>query len=451
MPQRLPSGNWREVIRRKGLGLHTATFPTKQAALRWKAAKLSQLYKTKGVVVVGQTLATTMAEYFNSARYLQKAPGTRSRERCCEAPILYVNGDGTAKRPRQWTNNPVDIIDGLDIQTYIDTRGQEHSFKNAERPISPDSIRLEVRLLSAVFKHAVQCRYREGNPALARQSGYLLPRSNIRDTRITPSQESSLSRTASNHAALSRRTNSSLHPWLEFVRATGCRPGEAAKIELDWVRLDKSYVDIPRRGTKKRHPRRVLLTSELIEIFQPQLQRARNARSRYLFFSHSRKNAKETVPYRYNTAWRHIRELAGVKAEAHGMRREYISRLFEQSSLTDGQIALLVGDVNPMSLEPYKHLRATELRAQHDAFQAVQAAGRKSATTQDMREGLIRLGIDMSAFTPEFQDFLAGGGEGEWAEYTDPASYRNEPESPMMAETRRNHKKLLRSIRGGTK
>jgi hypothetical protein len=56
MPQLLPSGNWREVIRRKDLGLHTATFPTKQAALRWKAAKLSQLYKAKGVVVVGQTL-----------------------------------------------------------------------------------------------------------------------------------------------------------------------------------------------------------------------------------------------------------------------------------------------------------------------------------------------------------------------------------------------------------
>ena len=54
------------------------------------------------------------------------------------------------------------------------------------------------------------------------------------------------------------------------------------------------------------------------------------------------------------------------------MRREYIARCFEQSSLTDGPVALLVGDVNPMSLEPYKHLRATELRAQYDAFQASQ-------------------------------------------------------------------------------
>jgi hypothetical protein len=193
------------------------------------------------------------------------------------------------------------------------------------------------------------------------------------------------------------------------------------------------------------------LTSEFVEILNPQLQRARNARSRYLFFSHSRKNTKATVPYRYNTAWRHIRELSGVKVEAHGMRREYISRLFEQSPLTDGQIALLVGDVNPKSLEPYKHLRATELRAQHNAFQAVQAAGRKSATAQDMREGLSKLGIHMSAFTPEYQDFLAGGGEGEWATYEDPASYRDEPESPFMAETRRNHKKLLRSIKRGTK
>ena len=68
-----------------------------------------------------------------------------------------------------------------------------------------------------------------------------------------------------------------------------------------------------------------------------------------------------------------------------------------------------------------------------------------------MREGLIKLGIDMSAFTPEFQDFLAGGGEGEWAKYEDPASYRDGSESPFMAETRRDRKKLLRSIRRRSK
>jgi integrase len=451
MAQLLPSGNWREVIRRKGLGLHTATFPTKQAALRWKAAKLSQLYKAKGVVVVGQTLAITMAEYFNSARHLQKAPGTRSREKCCEAPVLYINGNGMAKRPRAWTNNPIDIIDGLDVQSYIDARSQEKSLRNSAQSISPDSIRLEVRLLSAVFKHAVQCRYREGNPALARQSGYVLPRSNIRDTRITPSQESSLSLSASNHVALSRRTNPSLHPWLEFVRATGCRPGEAAKVELDWVHLDKGYVDVPRRGTKKRHPRRVLLNGALVEILRHQLQRARNARSPYLFFSHSRKNASETIPYQYNTAWRHIRELAGVKAEAHGMRREYISRLFEQSALTDGQIALMVGDVNPMSLEPYKHLRATELRAQYDAFQALQDEGRKREAAKSVVEGLQTLGIDLGAFPPALQDLLQGKVDPEMEEYTDPVSYRTGDLSPQTVEIIRSHKELMRSARRKSK
>ncbi len=215
MAQQLPSGNWREVIRRKGLGLHTATFPTKQAALRWKAAKLSQLYKAKGVVVVGQTLAMTMAEYFNSARHLQKAPGTRSREKCCEAPVLYINGDGVAKRPRAWTNNPIDIIDGLDVQSYIDARSQEKSLRNSAQSISPDSIRLEVRLLSAVFKHAVQSRYREGNPALANRAAmcYL---AQIFATHALRRHRNPRCRSRQVITwSYSRRTNPSLHPWLE--------------------------------------------------------------------------------------------------------------------------------------------------------------------------------------------------------------------------------------------
>jgi integrase len=381
-----------------------------------------------------------------STRHLQKAPGTRSREKCCEAPVLNISGDRTAKA-REWTNNPIDGIDGLDIQAYIDTRLQEKSLRDGDRGISPDSIRLEVRLLSAVFKHAVQCRSRDSNPALARQSGYVLPRSNVRDTRLTPSQESAISQSAYDQVAFSRRTNPSLFPWLEFVRATGCRPGEAARIELDWLNIDKRHVDIPRRGTKKRYPRRVLLTELMIEILAPQVVRAQDAGSPYLFFSFSNRKPGEIVPYRYNTGWRQVRKQAGVKMEAHGLRRNFISQLFETSQLTDGQIALLAGDINPMSLEPYKHLRATALRPQYEAFQALQDSQRSHS---EKKEAVIRandrLGIDLEN-NPELLQKLLESQHISIADRIDPAIERREMGDAQWIEESKLHRRLLRESR----
>ena len=54
------------------------------------------------------------------------------------------------------------------------------------------------------------------------------------------------------------------------------------------------------------------------------------------------------------------------------MRHEVISRLFEDTDLSDSQIAALVGDVNVLSLAPYKHLRVGKLRGKQDAHIAEQ-------------------------------------------------------------------------------
>jgi integrase len=370
LAQQLPSGHWRAVIRRKSLGTHSAVFPTREAALRWRAEKLAALYKAKSATSTAPALKDVVAEYLLSVRYLRKAPGTQTREKCAVAPLLFVGGR-KGGNPRPWSEHPVDIIDGLDIQNYIDTRTREPCQRNTGKTVSPDSVRLEVRLLSCVFKHAVQRRYRQGNPALARHSGFDLPPSNVRDTRISSVDEFHLYDHAYGRICDSRRANAALYPWLKFVGATGCRPGEAARIELAWYNVEARHIDIPRRGTKKRNPRRVLITEALAAELQAQFDRAISAGSKYLFFSKSRKSG-EPIPFQYSTGWRAVRKLAGVTSEAHGMRRELISRLFESSGLTDGQIALIVGDVNVMSLEPYKHLRATELRAQYDAFQQAQ-------------------------------------------------------------------------------
>ena len=167
-------------------------------------------------------------------------------------------------------------------------------------------------------------------------------------------------------------------------------------------------MDVTRRGSKKRNPRRIILTDDLVELVTAQMACARRVGSPYLFYSLTRATG-EWQPYQYSSAWRRTRKLADVKVEAHGMRREGISRFFERSSLTDGQIALLVGDVNPMSLEPYKHLRSEELRPQMEAFGILQKERTDRAEASNLKLLMERLGINSSQLPPELNAWMDGG------------------------------------------
>jgi hypothetical protein len=100
----------------------------------------------------------------------------------------------------------------------------------------------------------------------------------------------------------------------------------------------------------------------------------------------------------------------GLTVEAHGMRREFISRLFEfpASTLNDGQIALLVGDVNPASLEPYRYLRSEQLRNVHEAFVQSQTAARRDEQDASIRAALMQLRDAGMKLSPKQREMLAG-------------------------------------------
>jgi integrase len=404
MAHQLPSENWRVLIRRKGFPLESRVFGSEAEANLWERQRLAHLTRSGRASALVPTLAEVVRGYLKTTRFEDKAPGTQYRELCCAQSVLFLDpmpkgvlnralrlADPnplieTDRRARPIAGRGIDRIDGRDLQDHIDVRSKEMSHLT-KKQISPDSVRLELRFLSAVFKFAVQQRYRESNPAIVRLSGLKMPTPRRRDTRISHAQEQEILSEAYARSWSSLRSNPSFFPWLELVRNTGCRPGEAAKIELAWVDLDKGIIDVPRRGTKKRNPRRVLLTARLVNILAPQLVRALTAGSPYLFFSHSR--AGELVPYRYHSSWKAVARKAGSSCEAHGMRRELISRLFEDTLLGDGQVALLVGDVNPASLEPYRYLRSEKLRRHFEAFEAVQTKARRQADL-DMDRGVLR-------------------------------------------------------------
>jgi integrase len=403
----LPSGRWREQIRKKDFGYYKGAFDTEAEALQWKQETLATLSEKKAKERgQGKALSDVIDEYLKSAKFLRKAPGTQRREKSSALAILNIRSERTKLVRRDWATRQIDLIDVNDLDEYIAQRMTEVTIRG--NPVSNDSIRLEVRFLSPVFKLAVRKRYRTTNPTLARASGLELPRGLPREGRISETEELRLSAIGRNHTESSTRANECFSPWLEFTRKTLCRPGEAAKVELSWINLESKCVDVPRRGSKKRNPRRIILTDDLVELVTAQMACARRVGSPYLFYSLTRATG-EWQPYQYSSAWRRTRKLADVKVEAHGMRREGISRFFERSSLTDGQIALLVGDVNPMSLEPYKHLRSEELRPQMEAFGILQKERTDRAEASNLKLLMARLGINSSQLPPELNAWMDGG------------------------------------------
>ena len=346
----LPSGRWRAQIRRKALGRHEELFDTEEEARAWANETEARLMSKAVLEPLSAQSITFLAAsqlYQKSPVYLNKAPGTRKRETFsasyCES---YFGSESLASITRHR------------VQTFIDKRTTQKT--KAGKSVSGDTIRLEKAYLSAVFRFAIKRGLAEYNPANAELD---LPRCHIREIRITPEQEAALLTEAVRYGLGHHLANPNLITWAQFVFYTGTRPGEAAKIELSWLRLDQSEIHIPRMSHKTRRPRVILLTPRITEILKFQLNKALEAGSKYLFWSESKKGIS---PYNYHQPWRKICRRVGLPDTVvpHGVRHEFISRLFEHTNLSDTQVAAIVGDVHVLSLEPYKHLRTNKLRGQ---------------------------------------------------------------------------------------
>lgn len=378
----LPSGKFRAQIRRKNLAAIGKVFDTRDEAEAWGVAREAELVSAKSQSVArpnaGMTFRTAVQRYFEGPKFKEKAPGTQARERTSSTRLLEWFGDYT-----------MSVIDGALVQEYIDMRCNEKvKHKNGtelKKKLSPDSVRLEKAFLSAVFKFSKRRNIVGTN--IMRDS-FELPTCIPREGRITLEQQLA-AYTCAETMGYAKNANPSLLPWIYFVFETGTRPGEAAKIELSWLNLAERKISIPRIGQKKRNARVVLIGDNLIGMLRECEVRALAADSKYLFFSRAnaplekdakgqsmrrRRTASETAarpckPFAYYCAWRNVTKAAGIGANVnpHIIRHEFISRLFEETDLNDSQIASLVGDLNVLSLEPYKHLRVERLRDRQDA------------------------------------------------------------------------------------
>lgn len=382
----LASGRYRVQIRKKAIGYKEAYFDTREEAEKWAQStedELLQRHHSSGPVVSRELTFNQLADrYFESPVFADKAASTRDRERWASI------------RPREFFGREaVAVIDYAQIQEYFDVRSREYrrlsNGKISDKKISGHTVRLEKAWLTELFRFG---RVRKLVPRnIMRGDDWQVPKCHEREGRISLEQQMRLYQ-AAEVMARHPRANQSLKPWLRLLFETGSRPGEAAKIELDWVDLVQRRILVPRVGQKKRNPRVILLTEEMSEMVTVEVARAKAVGSRYLFWSRAvdprEKNAagqsvrrrrtseetsqRECTPFAYYHAWKRICVVAGLPGtiNPHIVRHEFISRLFENTALSDSQIASLVGDVNVLSLAPYKHLRVGHLRGQQDAHLA---------------------------------------------------------------------------------
>lgn len=347
----LPSGSFRAVIRRKGFPRQAQTFKTRDEAEKWASQiEASVLTKraTNEIANAGLlTFSDAASMYFASAVFLNKAESTRRREKSVSTHPLRTLGDYAL----------VHIDEAVIQSKHIDKRLTEKT--RVGKAPQGDTIRLEKAFISAVFNFARKRALVKRNPVL--HADFDMPACNRREERITPEQEIMLYSAAVEYLA-HHRTNPCLPAWLYFVFATGTRPGEASRIRLEWINEHQQIIALPRASHKTRRPRIILLPDPVYNALQAQIEAAREAKSPFLFFSRTHKT-RECVPYAYSHPWKNICARAGLpsKIVPHQMRHEFISRIIETTTLSDSQVAALVGDVHVLSLEPYKHLRAAQL------------------------------------------------------------------------------------------
>jgi len=344
-----PSGKIRVQIRRAALGRHEAVFNTREEAEAWAAETEPRLMihaLKEPAAGSGITFSRASELYLASPAYSEKAASTQKRERECSVHVIGRLG------PKS-----VSSISRATLQDYFDARNSDKTPRGG--PYSGHALRLERAYISSVFRYCLKRNLANSNPANTELD---LRRCNKREIRISDEQHLALLNESVRYALGHHKSNPNLIPWVQFVFATGTRPGEAAKIQLTWLNLERREIRIPRLGSKNRRPRVLLLNERTTSILQFQVEKAKSAGSPYLFWSRTKKCG--ITPYAYNHPWRAICRRCDVPDTVvpHGVRHEFISRLFEAGGFSAEKIAKLVGDVHVLSLEPYTHLETNVLR-----------------------------------------------------------------------------------------
>lgn len=298
-----------------------------------------------------RTLLKVQQAYIESEEWLAKADTTRRAELSKQKAVLAALGS------KVLTELSVD-----DVRDYMAKRRKEPSTKAAEpgATVKAHTIRLEVAALSALLNFAIVKKWIPVNPV----RGVKRPRGDRRTARV----DDGLMGKIFDHPAV--MMDGKAYLFFRILFTSICRPGELATAQRTWLRHDFPQIHLPR--SKNEDERVIVLARGTYKTLLGWLEE-QPADCPYLFGT-KKLRGEGWSPYNYATPWRKVRKdlgLAEKKVVAYSSRHEGISRLFEQTKLSDGQIAGLSGHRSPQALWHYKHLRNEHQRPTIEAYDKV--------------------------------------------------------------------------------
>lgn len=236
----------------------------------------------------------------------------------------------------------MDEVTTVDIASYRDERLSQMNTRTG-KPISGNTVRLELALLSALYNLAkVEWGTCRTNPVEIVRKPKPSPG---RDRRLTSSEERRLSK-------YFQVRNTELYTIFHLALETGMRQGEILSLQWEHIDLQHGVAHLP--VTKNGSVRDVPLS-----------RRARNLLHELpVQLSGTVFHYKSTG---FKSAWRvALQKLKIENLHFHDLRHEAISRLFELGTLNVMEVAAISGHKSLNMLKRYTHLRAYQLVSKLD-------------------------------------------------------------------------------------
>ena len=345
----LPSGRFRAFARVKEMKAGQV-FERREEAQIWADATEKRMRAGRWTAPTvkredaRKTVQDGFAAYVQSEDWLRKAEVTRRVELRKQLPVIEALG-----------TRYLSELSADDVRNYIakrrKTRPSRAKKDDKEARLSPDQIRLEVAAFSAMCNFAVERHWMETNPA----RGVKRPTSNRRTVRLDDELIGQI--------LAHPKVRGDLRTYLYFrlLFSTVCRPGELATARKEWFRANPPQIRIPR--TKNEDERAIIIPNSMALAFSRYIE-SDDSGSPYIFSSAGRE--KDTwKPFNYAGVWRVLARDLQLRQKGivpHVARHEGVSRLFERTNLSDGQIAAVSGHRTAQALWRYKHLRAEHSR-----------------------------------------------------------------------------------------
>ena len=312
---------YRARIRRQGQPDISKTFLLKEDAQKWARKAESELERGIYLTDLEEARSTTIrqaADRFINDYIPTLSHGHREKNRL-EA-LLERTG---------WGKVALTNLKGKDVAAYIKERESAKA--------KPDTIRLDLALLSRLYKYAVQEWGMEGlaNPVNSVRKPSL--KNTARTRRLEDGEEEKL--LAAAHA--------DLKTVIQFALETCMRREEIAS--LDWSNVDLKKRTALLLKTKNGEARSVPLTLTAQKVL---LGLPRQLSGRIFGLS------KDQITDRMRTT---VKRAGLSNLRFHDLRHEATSRLFENTSLDIMEISRITGHKSLAMLSRYTHLRSEHL------------------------------------------------------------------------------------------